>query len=76
LDLCTPKAAAIWIFTIVTSSPSHNKIVVAIDLDSRKKIPGSDGDGIRVVNDLGRGFISATDPGSVLIAFLFRRCHW
>src|ERR1700676_3737383 len=46
---------------------SHDKEVVVIDLDSGViigKIPGSDVHGIAVVRDLGRGFISATDPGS------------
>jgi DNA-binding beta-propeller fold protein YncE len=49
---------------------SHDKEVVVIDLDSHAiigKIPGSDVHGISVVRDLGRGFISATDPGSVTI---------
>jgi len=49
---------------------SHDKEVVVIDLDSQAiigKIPGSDVHGIAVVRDLGRGFISATDPGSVTI---------
>lgn len=49
---------------------SHDKEVVVIDLDSGTivgKIPGSDVHGIAIVRDLGRGFISATDPGSVTI---------
>lgn len=49
---------------------SHDKEVVVIDLDSQAiigEIPGSDVHGIAVVRDLGRGFISATDPGSVTI---------
>jgi DNA-binding beta-propeller fold protein YncE len=49
---------------------SHDKEVVVMDLDSGAivgKIPGSDVHGIAVVRDLGRGFISATDPGSVTI---------
>ncbi len=49
---------------------SHDKEVVVIDLDSGAivgKIPGSDVHGIAVVKELGRGFISATDPGSVTI---------
>ena len=49
---------------------SHDKEVVVMDLDSNAilgKIPGSDVHGIAVVRDLGRGFISATDPGSVTI---------
>ena len=49
---------------------SHDKEVVVIDLDSGAivgKIPGSDVHGIAVVRELGRGFISATDPGSVTV---------
>jgi DNA-binding beta-propeller fold protein YncE len=49
---------------------SHDKEVVVIDLDSEAivgEIPGSDVHGIAVVHELGRGFISATDPGSVTI---------
>lgn len=49
---------------------SHDKEVVVLDLDSFAivgKIPGSDVHGIAVVKDLNRGFISATDPGSVTI---------
>src|SRR3984893_13158380 len=49
---------------------SHDKEVVVLDLDSAAivgKIPGSDVHGIAVVKELGRGFISATDPGSVTI---------
>ena len=49
---------------------SHDKEVVVLDLDSGAivgKIPGSDVHGIAVVRELGRGFISATDPGSVTI---------
>jgi DNA-binding beta-propeller fold protein YncE len=49
---------------------SHDEEVVVIDLDSGAivgKIPGSDVHGIAVDRDLGRGFISATDPGSVTI---------
>jgi len=49
---------------------SHDKEVVVIDLDSGKtvgKVPGSDVHGIAVVRELGRGFISASDPGSVTI---------
>ena len=45
---------------------SHDKEVVVIDLDSGTivgKIPGSDVHGIAIIRDLGRGFISATDPG-------------
>ncbi len=49
---------------------SHDKEVVVIDLDSGAiigKVPGSDVHGIAAVKELGRGFISATDPGSVTI---------
>jgi DNA-binding beta-propeller fold protein YncE len=49
---------------------SHDREVVVLDLDSGAivgKIPGSDVHGIAIVRDLGRGFISATDPGSVTI---------
>ena len=49
---------------------SHDKEVVVLDLDSAAiigKIPGSDVHGIAVVRELGRGFISATDPGSVTV---------
>ena len=49
---------------------SHDKEVVVIDLDSGAiigKVPGNDVHGIAVVRDWGRGFISATDPGSVTI---------
>ena len=49
---------------------SHDQEVVVIDLDSGViigKVPGSDVHGIAVVKELGRGFISATDPGSVTI---------
>jgi hypothetical protein len=45
---------------------SHDREVVVLDLNSEAiigKIPGSDVHGIAVVRDLGRGFISATDPG-------------
>jgi DNA-binding beta-propeller fold protein YncE len=49
---------------------SHDKEVVVIDLDSAAiigRIPGSDVHGIAIVRALERGFISATDPGSVTI---------
>ena len=49
---------------------SHDQEVVVLDLDSGVivgKVPGSDVHGIAVVRELGRGFISATDPGSVTI---------
>lgn len=49
---------------------SHDKEVVVLDLDSGAivgKVSGSDVHGIAVVRELGRGFISASDPGSVTI---------
>ena len=49
---------------------SHDREVVVLDLDSLAivgKIPGSDVHGIALVRELGRGFISASDPGSVTI---------
>lgn len=49
---------------------SHDKEVVVLDLDTGAivgKIPGSDVHGIAVVRELGRGFISAIDPGSMTI---------
>ena len=49
---------------------SHDKEVVVINLDTEAivgKVPGSDVHGIAVVHELGRGFISASDPGSVTI---------
>lgn len=49
---------------------SHANEVVVLDLDSGAiigKIAGSDVHGIAVVRELGRGFISASDPGSVTI---------
>jgi len=49
---------------------SHDKEVVVLDLDSGAiigNVPGSDVHGIAVLRELGRGFISATDPGSVTI---------
>ena len=49
---------------------SHDREVVVLDLDSGAivgKIPGSDVHGIAIVKDLGRGYISASDPGSVTI---------
>ncbi len=49
---------------------SHDREVVVLDLDSGAiigKIPGKDVHGIAVVQELGKGFISATDPGSVTI---------
>jgi hypothetical protein len=49
---------------------SHDKEVGVLDLDSEKvvgKVPGSDVHGIAINHELGRGFISASDPGSVTI---------
>ena len=49
---------------------SHDREVVVLDLDSGAiigKIPGSDVHGIAVAKEFGRGFISASDPGSVTI---------
>jgi DNA-binding beta-propeller fold protein YncE len=49
---------------------SHDREVVVLDLDSGAivgKIPGSDVHGIAIVKELGRGFISASDPSSVTI---------
>src|ERR1700693_6175495 len=49
---------------------SHDREVVVLDLDSYAiigKIPGEDVHGIAIAKDLGRGFISCSDPGSVII---------
>src|SRR5712691_9244156 len=49
---------------------SHDREVVVLDLDSGAvigKIPGSDVHGIAIVKEFGRGFISCSDPGSVII---------
>ena len=49
---------------------SHDREVVVLDLDSGSivgKVPGNDVHGIAVVRELGLGFVSATDPGSVTI---------
>src|ERR1700730_1690767 len=49
---------------------SHDREVVVLDLDSGAiigKIPGSDVHGIAIAKEFGRGFISCSDPGSVLI---------
>ncbi|HTR39265.1 MAG TPA: hypothetical protein VMH80_25490 [Bryobacteraceae bacterium] len=49
---------------------SHDREVVVLDLDSGAilgKIPGSDVHGIAIASEFGRGFISASDPGSVTI---------
>ncbi len=49
---------------------SHDREVVVLDLDSGAtlgKIPGMDVHGIAIARGLSRGFISASDPGSVTI---------
>lgn len=49
---------------------SHDREVVVLDLDSGDivgKIPGMGIHGIAIARDLGRGFISCSDPGSVII---------
>ncbi len=49
---------------------SHDREVVVLDLDTDRilgTIPGSDVHGIAIAKSLGRGFISASDPGSVTI---------
>src|SRR5579859_6360837 len=49
---------------------SHDREVVVLDLDSFAiigKIPGNDIHGIAIVRNLGRGYISCSDPGSVII---------
>ncbi len=49
---------------------SHDREVVVLDLDSSAtigKIPGKNIHGIAVARNLGRGFISCSDPGSVII---------
>ncbi len=49
---------------------SHDSEIVVIDLDSEAtvgKVPGSNVHGVAVVPEVGRGFISASDPGSVTI---------
>jgi hypothetical protein len=49
---------------------SHDQEVVVVDLDSNAiigKIPGKSVHGIAIAKDLGRGFISCSDPGSVVI---------
>jgi len=49
---------------------SHDREVAVLDLDSFAvvgKIPGKSIHGIAVARDLGRGFISCSDPGSVII---------
>jgi DNA-binding beta-propeller fold protein YncE len=49
---------------------SHDREVVVLDLDTAAilgRIAGADVHGIAIARDLGRGFISASDPGSVTI---------
>jgi PQQ-like domain len=49
---------------------SHDSEVVVLDLDTGNiagKIPGSRIHGIAIARELGRGFISSSDPGSVTI---------
>jgi DNA-binding beta-propeller fold protein YncE len=49
---------------------SHDREVVVLDLDSGAligKIPGKGVHGIAVAKEFGRGFISCSDPGSVVI---------
>jgi DNA-binding beta-propeller fold protein YncE len=49
---------------------SHGREVVVLNLDTAtilRKIPGTGVHGIALARDLGRGFISASDPGSVTI---------
>jgi len=49
---------------------SHDREVVVLDLDSGAvigKIPGKSVHGIAIVKESGRGFISCSDPGSIVI---------
>ena len=49
---------------------SHDREVVVLDLDSNAvigKIPGKSVHGIAIAREFGRGFISCSDPGSVVI---------
>lgn len=49
---------------------SHDREVVVLNLDSGAivgKIPGQSIHGIAVARNLGRGFISCSDPGSVIV---------
>ena len=49
---------------------SHDREVVVLDLDTGAiigKVPAKSVHGIAVVNDVGRGFISCSDPGSIVI---------
>src|SRR5665213_585558 len=49
---------------------SHDREVVVLDLDTNAilgRIPGKSVHGIAIAKDFGRGFISCSDPGSILI---------
>ena len=49
---------------------SHDREVVVLDLDTNAvigKIPGASVHGIAIAKDFGRGFISCSDPGSIVI---------
>jgi len=49
---------------------SHDREVVVLDLDTNAvvgKIPGNSVHGIAIAKEFGRGFISCSDPGSVVI---------
>ena len=49
---------------------SHDREVVVLDLDTGAmlgKIPGKSVHGIAIAKDFGRGFISCSDPGSIVI---------
>ena len=49
---------------------SHDREVVVLDLDTNAvigKIPGKSVHGIAIAKEFGRGFISCTDPGSIVI---------
>ncbi|HZT69372.1 MAG TPA: YncE family protein [Terriglobia bacterium] len=49
---------------------SHDREVVVVDLDTNAiigKIPGKSIHGIAIAREFGRGFISCSDPGSILI---------
>jgi DNA-binding beta-propeller fold protein YncE len=49
---------------------SHDREVVVLDLDTGTfigKIPGKSVHGIAIAKDFGRGFISCSDPGSIVI---------
>lgn len=49
---------------------SHDREVVVLNLDNGSvigKIPGKDVHGVAVAHEFGKGFISASDPGSVTI---------